>query len=155
MRTFLHITTASIFLLKGLSLGLSPVKLQDALNVLKQTIVALKCSNPDDLHVGGRYATLLEMHMARLQRNFVPTVKPHNIQSLNMDSAQGTEASSVSGGMTYDFLDCLDGVGEDVLDNNWLSLPPHSSLLSFGMENFQGLQCLEDDTLDFLWKLGT
>jgi hypothetical protein len=69
IRTFLHITTASIFLLKGLSLGLSPVKLQDALNVLKQTIVALKCSNPDDLHVGGRYATLLEMHMARLQRN--------------------------------------------------------------------------------------
>jgi hypothetical protein len=155
IRTFLHVTTASIFLLKGLSLGVSPTQLHDALSILKQVVVALKCSNPDDLHVGGRYATLLEMHMARLQKHLVPSLRPDNMIPPNIDlgSMNGSIESSAS--MPFDFTDCLDGIRMETSDNSWLSLPWDSSLLSFGIENFQGLQCLEDDALDFLWNLGT
>lgn len=85
IRTFLHITTASIFLLKGLGLGVSPARLQGALEVLTQVIVALKNSNPDDLYLGGCYSMLLEMHMKRLQEHFMPSTRPHNITPPNFD----------------------------------------------------------------------
>jgi hypothetical protein len=155
MRTFNHITTASIYLLKGLSLGVSPAKLQDALKVLQQTIAALKCSNPDDLHVGGRYGILLEMHLARLQKHFVPTLKPYEISSFDADLPQERESGRADGATTYDFMDCMDEMEGQGLNDSWLSLPLDTSLLSFDMDNFQGLQCLEDDTLNFLWNLGT
>ena len=88
IRTFLHITTASIFLLKGLRLGVSPARLQGALEVLTQVIVALKNSNLDNLYLGGRYLMLLEMHMTRLQEHFVPLTQPHNITPPNFNLSQ-------------------------------------------------------------------
>ena len=154
IRTFLHITTASIFLLKGLGLGVSPTRLRSALEILKQVVIALKDSNPDDLHLGGRYSILLEMHMARLQEHFVPTTRPHNITPPDVDSTQLADFEGGMDGAQFDLMDFQNVPGIDLLDSNWLSLPPDSSLMSFGMDNFQGLQCLGDDTLDFIWNLG-
>ena len=154
MRTFLHVTTASIFLLKGLGLGVSPGKLRDSLGVLKQVVVALNNSNPDDLHVGGRYTTLLEMHMAKLQEHFVPSFRPHNITPPNSDPSQIPNFAELNADSQFDFSDCMDTTEGGTADGNWLSLPLDPTLLSFGMENFQGLQCLGDDSLDFLWNLG-
>ncbi|KAJ4985684.1 hypothetical protein SVAN01_08859 [Stagonosporopsis vannaccii] len=153
-RTFLHITTASIFLLKGLGLGVSPARLRSALDTLKQVIVALKNSNPDDLHLGGRYSILLELHMTRLQEHFVPSTRPHNITPPDTDTSQLPDLSSSVEASQFDLMDFQNMPEMDMLDTNWLSLPLDSSLMSFGMENFQGLQCLGDDTLDFIWNLG-
>ena len=50
-------------------------------------------------------------------------------------------------------MDGMDLTNTD-LNTDWLSLPLDTSLVPFGMDNFQGLQCLGDDTLDFLWNLG-
>jgi hypothetical protein len=154
IRVFLHITTASIFLLKGLGLGVSPTRLRSALEILKQVIIALKNSNPDDLHLGGRYSILLEMHMARLQEHFVPSTRPHNITPPGVYPTQLADFSGDMNGGQFDLVDFRNMPGIDLLDSNWLSLPPDSSLMSFGMDNFQGLQCLGDDTLDFVWNLG-
>lgn len=151
IRTFLHVTVASIFLLKGLGLGVSPVKLRDSLAVLKKVIIALKNSNPDDLHLGGRYATLLEIHMARLQDHFVPSLRPHDITPPDID--QANDAAGVVDSESFDFLGNMD-LTSTGLNTNWLSLPLDTSLVPFGLDNFQGLQCLGDDTLDFLWNLG-
>ena len=153
-RVFLHITTASIFLLKGLGLGVSPGRLRSALDILKQVIVALKNSNPDDLHLGGRYSILLEMHMTRLQEHFVPSARPHNITPPNVDPSQFPDLSDSVGTGQFDLMDFQNMPGMDTLDTDWLSLPLDSSLMSFGLDNFQGLQCLGDDSLDFIWNLG-
>jgi hypothetical protein len=154
IKTFLHITTASIFLLKGLGLGVSPTKLRSSIDVLDRVIVALKNSNPDDLHIGGRYATLLEMHVAKLQEHFVPSFRPHDITPPEAERMQTLGGGSDVTGAHGDQL-AFGGLEQDELgDSNWLSLPPDTNLFAYGMENFQGLQCLGDDTLDFLWNLG-
>jgi hypothetical protein len=124
------------------------------LEILKQVIIALKNSNPDDLHLGGRYSILLEMHMARLQEHFVPSTRPHNITPPGVYPTQLADFSGDMNGGQFDLVDFRNMPGIDLLDSNWLSLPPDSSLMSFGMDNFQGLQCLGDDTLDFVWNLG-
>lgn len=154
IRIFLHITTASIFLLKGLGLGVSPARLRSSLEVLKQVIVALKNSNPDDLHLGGRYSILLEMHMTRLQEHFVPSTRPHNITPPDPEPSQLPGLSNSAEANHFDLMDFQQMPDIDLLDANWLSLPLDSSLMSFGMDSFQGLQCLGDDTLDFIWNLG-
>lgn len=151
IRTFLHVTVASVFLLKGLGLGVSPAKLRNSLDVLQRVVVALKNSNPDDLHFGGRYATLLEMHMARLQEHFVPSLRPHDITPPDLD--QGNTAQGDVDGDQFDFLNNMNLTGAEI-DADWLSLPLDMSLVPFGLDNFQGLHCLGDDTLDFLWNLG-
>jgi|TARA_R110002003_G_scaffold116_18_gene10234 hypothetical protein len=151
IRAFLHITVASVFLLKGLGLGVSPTKLRNSLDVLQKVVVALKNSNPDDLHLGGRYATLLEMHMARLQEHFVPSLRPHDITPPDMDKANN--GMGLIDGEPFDFLGNMDMTSAE-LNTDWLSLPLDLSLVPFGLDNFQGLQCLGDDTLDFLWNLG-
>lgn len=151
IRTFLHITTASIFLLKGLGLGVSPSRLRSALDILKQVIVALKNSNPDDLHLGGRYALLLEMHIARVQENFVPSNRPQNITPPDIGPRYAMDGL---GDSNFDLINCIDATGTGMLDNDWLSFPLDSSLASLGMDTFQGLQCLGDGTLDFIWNLG-
>jgi hypothetical protein len=154
IRTFLHITTASIFLLKGLGLGVSPTRLRRALEVLKQVIVALKNSDPDDLHLGGRYSILLEMHMTRLQEHFVPSTRPHNITPPDQDPSQLPNFTNPLDTSHIDLMDFQQMPEIDLSGANWLSLPLDSSLMLFGTDNFQGLQCLGDDTLDFIWNLG-
>ncbi|CAI9625704.1 unnamed protein product [Alternaria burnsii] len=154
IRTFLHITTASIFLLKGLGLGVSPARLQGALEVLTQVIVALKNSNPDDLHLGGRYSMLLEMHMTRLQEHFVPSTRPQNITPPNFDLSRFPGLAASLEANHFELVDFQQVPEIDTSDENWLSLPLDSNLMSFSMDNFQGLQCLGDGTLDFIWNLG-
>ncbi|KAJ9640387.1 hypothetical protein H2199_005926 [Coniosporium tulheliwenetii] len=71
VRIFLRITTSAIYLLKGLSLGVWTKKLQSSLDILDRSIVALRSSTLDDMHLASRYATLLDLHVARLRKSFV------------------------------------------------------------------------------------
>jgi hypothetical protein len=131
----------------------SPTRLHDVLHIMKQVVVALKCSNPDNMHVGGRYTILLEMHMARLQKHLVPSLKPHNITPLNLDLGQTNLYMDSNGSLPYEFEGCMDEIRTETTESSWLSLPFDSSLLSFVMGSSQFLQCLEDDRLEFLWNL--
>ena len=154
IRALLHITTASIFFLKGLGLVVSPTRLRGSIEVLKQVIVALKNSNPDDLHLDGRYSILLEMHMTRLQEHFVPSTRLHDITPPDLDPSQLPGFANSADTNHFDLMDFQQIPEIDISDASWLSLSLDSSLMSFGVDNFPGLQCLGNDTLDFIWNLG-
>lgn len=153
VKVFLQITTASVFLLKGLGLGVSPTKLHDALEVLRNVVSALRTSNPDDLHLGARYATLLEVHLSNLQRHFVPSVKPPELAPRFEQRQQMEGRAADDNREEFDLTDVNMAV-TDSFDEHWLSLPLDASLVPFELGDFQGLQCLGDGTLDFLWNLG-
>ncbi|KFY81322.1 hypothetical protein V500_11530 [Pseudogymnoascus sp. VKM F-4518 (FW-2643)] len=75
MRTYVRIVSASIFLLKAISLGARNTDIQTSLDVLDEFIQALQISTTDEVHLGSRYGTLLERHVRRFRRNFVGPFK--------------------------------------------------------------------------------
>jgi hypothetical protein len=161
---FLRITTSSVFLLKGLGLGVNETKLRDALNILTASVAALRNSKPDDLHLGSRYATLLELHVVRLQENFIPAVRPPRFamtRPASVERQSNTEQDTSDwnlnfgsrlggGGRALQF----GGEASDQLDESWLTLPFDASLLPFAPDEFQDFQGLGDTSMDFIWNLG-
>lgn len=160
---YLRITTASVFLLKGLGLGVSTTKLQDSLDVLTHAITALRSSRPDDLHLGSRYATLLEMHVERLKENFVPASRPPRFATRpgsedgrapqvpsefeDTDWSLKLNAGSKFPGLPF-------GEDGDGFQEDWLTLPFDPSLQPYALDDMQDFQLLGDNSLDFIWNLG-
>ncbi|KAF3000878.1 hypothetical protein E8E13_007707 [Curvularia kusanoi] len=157
VRIFLRITTSSIYLIKGLSLGSRNQKLQSSLDILDAAIRALRASVLDDMHLASRYATLLELHVARLRDSFVVSSRPPRIPS----RATSAERNGTTG--TMDFLNnhagqsALAGLAGDVTgmmpDDDWLALPFDPAMAPFGLDNQQNFQSFDDGTLDFIWNL--
>jgi hypothetical protein len=162
---YLRITTASVFLLKGLGLGVSMTKLQDSLDVLTRAISALRSSRPDDLHLGSRYATLLEMHVVRLKENFVPTLRPPRfttqpgseedgqIPRLSSDFGDADWSLGLHAASKFPAISFGGGDGEG-FQEDWLTLPFDPSLQPYAPDEMQDFQLLGDNSLDFIWNLG-
>jgi hypothetical protein len=163
VRIFLRMTTSSIFLLKALSLGVRHTKLQESLEILDRSILALRSNILDDVHLASRYAILLEVHVARLRRNLVASSKAPGIsqtQSHNVtrpssiqpwgrgESQAGDTPEAVVAGFSTN-------VDSNVVntDDEWLfSLPFDPSMAPFGPSGSQ-LSGFDGGTLDFLWNL--
>jgi hypothetical protein len=77
VRLYLRIISASIFLLKAMSLGCGNNELQVSLGVLEECIQALKTTAIDSMHLSSRYGTLMERHVTRFRRNFVGPFRPN------------------------------------------------------------------------------
>ncbi|KAL1648719.1 hypothetical protein SLS58_001895 [Diplodia intermedia] len=88
VRIYLHITTSAIYLIKGLSLGVWNTKLPASLDVLDRGIQALRSGTLDDMHLASRFATLLEVHVARLRRSFVVSSRPPRLAGSRPPSAE-------------------------------------------------------------------
>lgn len=115
----------------------------------------------DDMHLASRYATLLDLHVARLRESFVVSSRPPRLPS------RATSADLKSGGATLgmDFLNnhnagqsSLSSLAGDVTsmmpDDDWLALPFDPSMAPFGLDsNQQSFQGFDDGTLDFIWNL--
>jgi hypothetical protein len=111
----------------------------------------------DDMHLASRYATLLELHVARLRDSFVVSSRPPRIPS----RATSAERNGTTG--TMDFLNnhagqsALAGLAGDVTgmmpDDDWLALPFDPAMAPFGLDNQQNFQSFDDGTLDFIWNL--
>ncbi|KAJ5316901.1 hypothetical protein N7508_001409 [Penicillium antarcticum] len=164
VRIVLRITSASIFLMKALSLGTRHAKLQESLQILEKSIKALKSNALDDVHLSTRYATLLDMHVARLRRNLLASSKARknsrgNTRRSSMGPPPWPEAGDrsntmntpVSQDLTSDlgFMPSLNDVGAD----DWLSLPFDPSMAPFGMSNGGQFPMYEGGALDFIWNL--
>lgn len=161
---FLRITTASVFLLKALAVGVSATRLRRSLDTLTRAISALRGSAPDDLHLCGRYATLLETSLSRLQDSFVPSSRPPSFAtrppSAEREGTPGAEADPSNGvGFQGEMgqlpgLECeaMGGMMDDG-DDSWLTLPLDPSMVPFGMDASNGFQWLGDDSLDFIFSL--
>jgi hypothetical protein len=162
LRTFLRITTASVFLLKGLSLGVGATKLQTSLDTLNRGIAALRSCTLDDVHLGSRYAALLEIHVSRLQSSFIPSARPPSFATRPPSTEHNSAPSMGASGMypqinnTSQLMDSdlgdMQEVGPDALES-WLTLPFDPSLVPFAPTDTQGLSWLGDGTLDFIWNL--
>lgn len=160
---FLRITSASVFLLKGLGIGVSMTKLREALSVLTHAITTIKANKPDDLHLGARYAALLEIHVVRLQENFVPAAKPAELASRPLSVERPMPVHSDLQGMDWDPPNARTGFPEmgymhfddstGGLDESWLTLPFDPSLVPFAADESQEFQGLGDDSLNFIWNL--
>ncbi|KAF2855269.1 C6 transcription factor-like protein [Plenodomus tracheiphilus IPT5] len=159
VRIFLRITTSSIYLIKGLSLGSRNQKLQSSLDILDAAIRALRASTLDDMHLASRYATLLDLHVARLRESFVVSSRPPRLPS----RATSADLKGATTGM--DFLNnhnagqsslssLADNVAGLMPDDDWLALPFDPAMAPFGLDhNQQSFQGFDDGTLDFIWNL--
>lgn len=163
VRIVLRIMSASIFLMKALSLGTRQAKLQDALKILESSTKALKSNALDDVHLSTRYATLLEMHVSRLRQNLLaskavkntrggtrrhPMGPPPGSDVVNRSRAVGNPLSQ---DLTSDmgFIPSLNDLSAD----DWLSLPFDPSMAPFGMSNSGQFPMYEGGALDFIWNL--
>ncbi|KAF2016478.1 hypothetical protein BU24DRAFT_202519 [Aaosphaeria arxii CBS 175.79] len=158
VRIFLRITTSSIYLIKGLSLGVRNAKLQSSLDILDNAINALRQSVFDDMHIASRYSTLLELHVKRLRESFVVSSRPPRLPS-------GADSMDKGATRCMDFLNSHNAGGsgiaalaEDVTglmpEDDWLALPFDPSMAPFGLDSQQNFQGFDDGTLDFIWNLG-
>lgn len=112
VRVFLRTTIASVFLLKYLGLKIGTEKTKIYLDVLVRVIEALKRSTPDDLHLGSRYAALLEMYVLRVQENIAATPR-----SSNLNTRPTTPEADHAG-----FLEMLPEPGN--FEEGWFGLDP-------------------------------
>ncbi|KAL2393364.1 Transcription factor hmgR [Exophiala dermatitidis] len=70
VRVYLRIVSASVFLLKAISLGSREADISSSLKTLDRCIVALRTNRADDIHLSSRYAILISRHVQRFRRNF-------------------------------------------------------------------------------------
>ncbi|RYO83858.1 hypothetical protein DL764_009414 [Monosporascus ibericus] len=138
---FLRITTASVFLLKGLGLGVSTTKLRDSLDTLTRAIAALRTCQSDDLHLRSTFATLLEMPAS--VESQAPTGTEDNHTDWQMDF--GSQIPSI------DSMGLINAASS--IDEHWLTLPLDPSLVPFVPDDSHGFQWLGDGSLDFVWNL--
>lgn len=158
VRIFLRITTSSIYLIKGLSLGVRNTKLQSSLDILDRAICAMRSSVLDDMHLASRYATLLETHVARLRESFIVASRPPRLPS---HTSTSIDRGGTSG---LDFLHNHNAGGSGIaelaehvsglmpVEDDWLALPFDPSMAPFGLDG-QQFQGFDDGTLDFIWNL--
>ena len=164
VRTFLRITTSSVFLLKAISLGVRSAKLQSALDTLDRSIQAMRLSNLDDVHLAARYATLLETHVTRLRHGFMVSSQKHSRLSgmgtrkaspSDMQAQQASGMRPVDGTVTTAPLNSLSN-NQDLQElsaDDWLSLPFDRSMAPFGADGSIGFPALDGSALDFIWNL--
>lgn len=164
VRIVLRITSASIFLMKALSLGTRQAKLQESLEVLEKSIKALKSNALDDVHLSTRYATLLDMHVSRLRHNLLASSKTiKNGRGTTRRSSMGPppwpengeRANMANGPVSQDLPSELGFIPSlhDVAADDWLSLPFDPSMAPFGMSNGGQFPIYEGGALDFIWNL--
>lgn len=181
VRVFIRITSASIFLLKAISLGTRNAELLKSLDVLDHCIQALRSSTLDDIHLSSRYGMLIERHVARFRRNF--RVQPKSASGVvarsqislapssttqfnnyNNNDNNNTSSSSIApkpaqANTLYDsnnpsnMYSTQRPMDDLVLDDDWLTQPFDPMLAPFGLGADQTASGFEMDSLDFLWNL--
>ena len=71
VRTFFRIVSVAIILLKTFALGSTQNDVEESLNILAKGVEALRHSIVDDVHVGNRFADLVETLTHRIKSRFV------------------------------------------------------------------------------------
>jgi hypothetical protein len=71
VRTFFRIVSVAIILLKTFALGATEEEVAHSLNLLDRAVEALRTSIVDDVHVGNRFAELVETLTHRIRQSFV------------------------------------------------------------------------------------
>lgn len=160
VRIFLRITSSSIFLMKALSLGTRQAKLRESLDCLEQCCQALRSNALDDIHLSTRYATLLELHVARLRRNLLASSKGKHPKTSHgkRRSSTGLLPNPDLETPVMDESQNISAVGlvpslNDIAADDWLSLPFDPSMAPFGISSGGQFPAYEGGALNFIWNL--
>ncbi|KAH8588834.1 hypothetical protein B0O99DRAFT_524363 [Bisporella sp. PMI_857] len=176
VRIYLRVISASIFLLKAISLGVGNHDLHVSLGVLDECIQALQSNQRlDEMHLSARYGTLLARHVKRFRANFVTSLSRDG-QIGNSSTSQGMNNLAVNQQASYLPASQIEGInvnpslfnhlqntrlnpslelrGEDrgFLDD-WLVQPFDPGIAPFELGGPQSQTGFEIGSLDFLWNM--
>lgn len=171
VRVFLRITTASVYLLKAMGIGVRNGQLKHALSVLHRSVHALKSNVVDDMHLANTYPVLLETHIKRLEKGFLASAKrgssrrsagnrrvsqPRRDQPRpsNDPTPRHNVDETMSGNTPLDWDNLSMNFEGALTENDWLSLPFDPTMAPFGPSGLSGAG-LDNDGLNFIWNLPT
>ncbi|KAH9217564.1 C6 transcription factor [Leptodontidium sp. 2 PMI_412] len=158
MRVLLRITSASLFLLKAISIGGPSADLQISLKILDESDAALRATPIDDMDLASRYATLIERHVTRFRHNFTISRQPDFPQGFSTgvpgfsgggDSSCIEDSSAQAQfGVSQSFDTQMFAGFED-----WSTQPFDPSLAPFSTNGNQISVGFDAGSLDFLWNI--
>lgn len=158
-RIKVSVISASVFLLKALSVGSTNTDVHSALQTLDQCTATLKSSPPDDMDFALRYGALIERHTAQFRAHLTSIRTPANGEPSSRASlanlGQGADAFMPALGQPSgaDFAGMDLGAGGD--GDMWVALPFDSGIAPFSSGCDQLSLGLDVDSLNFLWSLGS
>lgn len=154
-RLKVSVISATVFLLKALSVGSSNTDVQEALYILYQCTARLKSTPVDDMDFALRYASLVEKHASQFRANLVSSrntgtdthmatgATPYNL-AFGTPMAQMNQSPDYIGSMNL-------GLGGT--DDIWMGLPFDAGIAPFHHASDQLSMGLDADSLNFLWNL--
>lgn len=150
MRVILRIASASLFLLKAISLGSHNNDIQASLKILDDSNAALRANPVDDMDLASRYATLLERHTTRFRKNFTSARQPDYAFSYRDGTAMPDLTSTSNVSVDYDLNGAYDDSSLDL--HGWSIQPFDPSLAPFSVDGNQMFLGFDNNSLDFLWN---
>jgi hypothetical protein len=167
VRLFLRITSASIFLLKAISIGARHSEVQKSLDTLDRCIQALRSSTLDDIHLSSRYGMLIERHVRRFRKNFrvqsaaggrntdlqTPAASNEGSKAQPNPVADAPQMTVSPTNVDKDLATADFDFDFDVEMDAWLAQPFDESIAPFGIGVNQSASGLELNSLDFLWNM--
>lgn len=143
VRVVLNIITASVFLLKALSLGTRPTHLETSLQLLESCIAALQANSLDDMDLPARYSELLNLHLCKFKERMAPASAPQNVYFTDGPFHWEGGDEQLEHGLG-DLVQPLD---------EWLALPFNPSSAPFGMWGDALDSSVSDDAFLAFWDL--
>ena len=122
VRTYFRIISGAMFLLKTFALGAPRSDVKMSIDLMDATVEALRNCVVDDVHLGIRFADLLETLTSRLRNRF--------IQAPNMGASSGKDQTPVLEGTVAGDAVGNSGAGADT--NNWVG--KHAQKLRDGLD---------------------
>jgi hypothetical protein len=165
VRQSLCFISATIFLLKAVSIGSGSFEVQSPLDVLDDCIMALRSSPIDDMDFSSRFASLIEKRVANFRASLTVMRNDNHIEgSQNCDGGPTTHDDILSPWQASRYLGAVaPQMGDHATTENfnktspeaadWWARPFDRSIAPFSSSGSHMSSGLELDSLDFLWNL--
>lgn len=122
VRTYFRIISGAMFLLKTFALGATRQDVQHSIELMDRTVNALRTCVVDDVHLGIRFADLLDNLTSRLRHRFIHAVPPTQPGSMQAASADGRSPMPEPGTNMGLGLNSLNDVHANGNDGGWAKL---------------------------------
>lgn len=166
-RTRLSVISASVFLLKAISIGAGDTDTPSALDILEQSTKILKEFPPDDMDFAMRYAGLIDKFTETIRASLLPmSVSSGSTGPTGDHYNPGSASSNEMGGVPHlqaplstppyppgeeDGMDM--DFSQGLQSEFWRTMSLDSSIAPFSSGSDQLSQGLYIDSLNFLWNL--
>ncbi|KAK1658121.1 hypothetical protein BDP55DRAFT_638112 [Colletotrichum godetiae] len=152
----ISVISASVFLLKALSLGSPATDVSTALRTLDRCVTALGRYPPDDMDFALRYAHLIEKHTQFLKFNHFSASEAHGRSAVQSYTPSYNHNNLSGFDISLPILPADQNVNDDMSSDQtgiWRALQFDSSIAPFSNNTDQLYQGFDIDSLNFLWNL--